>query len=413
MLREIDTRDSTGALVNESSHRPLTTYFRDLAEAEVMTREEETAAAIKLVHLRRGLWTAILDYPPYAEPICALLRERLADDDCPAASLDAYEKAARILRDRDLRKHHDAFRAGRDRVAEHLLAADIDTELADLIVADLVTLDGHRGSPTTLQVHPPRRGSVPFARYAAAVRSKQVAFVTARNAFVRANLRLVVALARRFYRGSVPLPDLIQEGNLGLLKAVARFDPARGCRFSTYAAWWIRHAITRSIADKSRCVRLPVHMIEACGKVARARRDFELAEGREPTDEELAEVSGVSRERISRMGWSLMETPLSLASPAARDSEGTLADTVADPDYVPPSDLLDRDHLQSQLAEVFAQLSPLEADILRKRVGLDGETEMTLKDIGAGYSLSRERIRQLQEGALAKLRAEFSRRKLM
>ncbi|MDC0723644.1 sigma-70 family RNA polymerase sigma factor [Nannocystis bainbridge] len=412
MLREIDTRESNGALVNES-HRPLTTYFRDLSEADVMTREEETTAAIKLVHLRRGLWTALLDYPPYAEPIGALLRERLSEDDCPSAAVTAYEKAARTLRDRDLRKHHDAFAAARDRVAGLLLAVDVDTEIADILAADLTTLEGQRGAPTTLAVHPPRRGSVPFARYVAAVRSKQAAFVAARNAFVRSNLRLVVALARRFFRGSVPLPDLIQEGNLGLLKAVARFDPARGCRFSTYAAWWIRHAITRSIADKSRTVRLPVHMIEACTKVARSRRDFELSERREPTDEELAEISGVSRERIARMGWSLMETPLSLASPASRDSEGTLADTVADPDHVAPSDLMDRDLLQSQLAEVFAQLTPLEADILRKRVGLDGESEMTLKDIGAGYSLSRERIRQLQEGALAKLRAEFSRRRLM
>ncbi|MCY1061647.1 sigma-70 family RNA polymerase sigma factor [Nannocystis sp. SCPEA4] len=400
-------------LTNDPSHRPLTAYFRDLADADVMSREEETAAAIRLVDLRRGLWTAILDYPPYAAAICELLRERRTEEECPPALLDAYEKAARILRDRDLRKHHDAFRSARNQVAERMLEADVDTELADLIVADLVALDGHRGAPTSLAVHPPRRGSVPFARYLTTVRSKLAALVSARNAFVRANLRLVVALARRFYRGNVPLPDLIQEGNLGLLKAVARFDPARGCRFSTYGAWWIRHAITRSIADKSRCVRLPVHMIEACNKVAKVRREFESQHGREPSDEELARISGVSLERITRMGWSLMETPLSLTMPASRDSEGTLVDTVADPDYVPPSDTLDREHLQSQLQEVFAQLSPLEADILRKRVGLDGEAEMTLKEIGKGYSLSRERIRQLQEGALDKLRAEFSRRKLM
>jgi RNA polymerase primary sigma factor len=413
MLRETSEHNPASAASTDAGYRPLSAYFRDLADVELMTREEETAAANKIIELRRGLWTALLSYPPFAAPIAALVRARVAVSDCPPEELTALEKTARTLRDRELRSHLVAFHAARDKVVKTMTTADVDCELADAIVADLVTLEGDRGAPTSLEVHPPRRGSVPFARYAADVRKHHVALVAAKNAFVRANLRLVVALARRYQRSQVPLQDLIQEGNLGLMKAVARFDPARGCRFSTYGAWWIRHAINRSIADKSRSVRLPVHMIDACNKVARARREFEAREGREPTNEELSAASGVSVERIARMGWSLIETPLSLTLPASRSSDADLGDTVADPDYVPPAELLDQELLRSQLEEVFAQLSPLEADILRKRVGLDGQQEMTLKEIGAGYSLSRERIRQLQEGALAKLRAEFTRRQLM
>ncbi|MBZ5710959.1 sigma-70 family RNA polymerase sigma factor [Nannocystis pusilla] len=412
MLRDTSA-EPTLAPAGDTAHRPLTAYFRDLAEVDVMTKDEETAAALKIGELRKRVWVAILNYPPYVAPICALLRERLGDEACPLAALTALERASRTLRDRDLRCNHDAFHAARNDLAAAMLAADLDGELADAILADLTSLQNDRGARVSLKVNPPRRGSVPFARYAADVRKQHAALAAARNAFVRANLRLVVALARRFHRGNVPLQDLIQEGNLGLMKAVDRFDPARGCRFSTYGSWWIRHAISRSIADKARSVRLPVHMIDACNKVSRARREFEAREGREPTDQELSVASGVSVERIARMGWSLIESPLSLALPASRDGEASLVDTVADPDYVAPSDVLDRELLHEQLQEVFAQLSPLEADILRKRVGLDGEEEMTLKEIGAGYSLSRERIRQLQEGALAKLRAEFSRRHLM
>ncbi|WAS96060.1 sigma-70 family RNA polymerase sigma factor [Nannocystis punicea] len=411
MLR--DTTDPSSAPAHESAHRPLTAYFRDLSDVHVMSKDEETAAALKIAELRKGLWVAILNYPPFVAPICALVRQRLTAEVCPDAAIDGLERTSRILRDRDLRCHHDAFHAARNDVATAMLSADVDSELADAILADLNSLEGDRKADISLAVNPPRRGSVPFARYAADVRKQHAALMAAKNAFVRANLRLVVALARRFHRGSVPLQDLIQEGNLGLMKAVDRFDPARGCRFSTYGSWWIRHAISRSIADKARSVRLPVHMIDACNKVTKARREFEAREGREPTDQELSAVSGVSVERIARMGWSLIEAPLSLALPASRDGEASLVDTVSDPDYVAPSDVLDRELLHSQLQEVFAQLSPLEADILRKRVGLDGEEEMTLKEIGAGYSLSRERIRQLQEGALAKLRAEFSRRHLM
>ncbi|MCY0987243.1 sigma-70 family RNA polymerase sigma factor [Nannocystis sp. ILAH1] len=412
MLRDL-TADSSKAPAQESGYRPLTAYFRDLSEVNVMTKDEETAAALKIGELRKGLWVALLNYPPFVEPICALMRQRLGVDVCPAAAVNALEQTSRTLRDRDLRCHHDAFQASRDELAKAMLAADVDSELADAILADLTSLEGDRKAEISLAVNPPRRGSVPFARYTAEVRKQHAALMAAKNAFVRANLRLVVALARRFHRGNVPLQDLIQEGNLGLMKAVDRFDPARGCRFSTYGSWWIRHAISRSIADKARSVRLPVHMIDACNKVTKARREFEAREGREPTDQELSAVSGVSVERIARMGWSLIETPLSLALPASRDGEASLVDTVADPDNESASDVLDRELLHEKLQEVFAQLSPLEADILRKRVGLDGEEEMTLKEIGAGYSLSRERIRQLQEGALAKLRAEFSRRHLM
>jgi len=412
MLRDTSIAPTT-APAGDSAYRPLTTYFRDLAEVDVMTKDEETAAALKIAELRKGLWVSILNYPPFVAAVCSLLRERLGDDACPDAAVTALEQTSRTLRDRDLRCHHDAFHAARNDLAAAMLAADVDGELSDAVLADLNSLQGDRNATISLKVNPPRRGSVPFARYVADVRKQHAALTAAKNAFVRANLRLVVALARRFHRGNVPLQDLIQEGNLGLMKAVDRFDPARGCRFSTYGSWWIRHAISRSIADKARSVRLPVHMIDACNKVSRARREFEAREGREPTDQELSAASGVSVERIARMGWSLIEAPLSLALPASRDGEASLVDTVADPDYVAPSDMLDRERLHEQLQAVFAQLSPLEADILRKRVGLDGEEEMTLKEIGAGYSLSRERIRQLQEGALAKLRAEFSRRHLM
>jgi RNA polymerase primary sigma factor len=413
MLRETTVDEMTAAPATDAAHRPLNAYFRDLSEVEVMSKDEETAAALKIAELRRGLWVSILSYPPFVAPLCALVRQRLPAAECPDEALTTLERASRTLRDRDLRCNHEAFHAARDEAARLIALRDVDSDIADALLADLTNLQSDRKAPIALDVHPPRRGSVPFARYVAQVRSQHAALVAAKNAFVRANLRLVVALARRFHRGNVPLQDLIQEGNLGLMKAVDRFDPARGCRFSTYGSWWIRHAISRSIADKSRSVRLPVHMIDACNKVSKARREFEAREGREPTDEELAAASGVSTERIHRMGWSLIDHPLSLAQPASRDGEASLVDTIADPDYVPPSELLDQDLLRTQLQEVFAQLSPLEADILRKRVGLDGEQEMTLKEIGAGYSLSRERIRQLQEGALAKLRAEFARRQLM
>jgi len=415
MLNRItnSTSGNDGTYTTSMGGATTAQYFRELADVTVMAKDEEMVAATRLVELRKAMWAALLNYPPFISAICALLNERLSAEACPPAIVAEVEKTSRALRDRVLKVHEEAFTAARTALIEKLVFADVDGVASDSILADLTALEGNRGVATNMKVKPPYRDSAPFVRYVAAARAAHNALMLAKNQFVRSNLRLVVAIARRFARSAIPMQDLIQDGNIGLMKAVDRFDPARGCRFATYAAWWIRYAITRAIVDTDRSVRLPLHMIDACKKVNRARREYEVMYGRAPTDEELSSATGISMERIQRMSWSLIDQPLSLSLPATRDGESTLADTLVDVSHVAPSELLDSVVLQDALAEVFQKLSPMEADILRKRVGLDGEPELTLKEIGATYSLSRERIRQLQEQALRKLRSEFSRRQLM
>jgi RNA polymerase primary sigma factor len=320
--------------------------------------------------------------------------------------------AARKLRDRDLSVHREQYERAREALTHALAGADVDTLVADRMLADLVSIEAgeHRG--LSMKVKLPPRGSLPFLSYVHGVRREYQAFWSARVEFVQANLRLVVTIARRYGRGRLSLQDLIQEGNLGLMKAVNRFDPRKGCRFSTYGSWWIRHAITRAIADKGRTVRLPVHMIDAYGKMLKARREFEARHGRPASEAELAETCGVSPERLARMRVSLIETPVSLDQRLPGDTDLTLLDVMADTS-TPAPEAMDHELRMANLQELFAELLPLEADILRKRMGMDDNAEMTLKEIGRHYDLSRERIRQLQEQALVKLRAEFDRRGLL
>jgi RNA polymerase primary sigma factor len=402
----------------ESSHAPegaslLTAYFRDIAAVEVMTRDEELSAALRIFTLRQTYWRSILGYPPFIDGICDLARELLSAETCPTDALDAMCRASRALRDRDLLSHQQAYEAARQRLTVALADADVDGLVSDRILADLGSVEAGVNDGLSIKVKLPRRGSLPFLQYVTAVRANNHALMAVKAAFVTANLRLVVTLARRFNHGRLPLQDLIQEGNLGLIKAVDRFDHRKGFRFSTYGSWWIRHAISRSIADKARTVRLPVHMIDACSKVARARRDFEAQHGRKLSEAELSELTGVSAERLQRMNYSLIESPVSLDQPLAGDTGLTLLDTVADDQAAQPGELLDSDLLMSSLRDVLGTLSPMETDILSKRMGMADERELTLKEIGVQYSLSRERIRQLQEQALGKLRAEFRRLDLM
>ena len=387
-------------------------YFRDLGGIEVMKKDEEFAAATRIATLRTAFWRTLLGYLPFAGPICELAEAILPAESRPTEALKAMLKAAKNLREREVVGHVKAFEAARDLLAAAMGRSDCDAIVSDRVLADLIAAEA--GKPcTSLKVKLPPRSSAPFVQYVAAARRDHQAMISAKNAFVRANLRLVIAIARRFQRGHMPLQDLIQEGNLGLLKAVDRFDPSRGFRFSTYGSWWIRHTISRAISDKARTVRLPVHLTEVAGKLGKASREFEKIHGRQATDEELVTLTGISAERIRRVRRAWVEAPVSLEQPLADHNGLSLADAIEDTQAVAPGDHLDEQHLLSQLDEVMGQLSPIELQILRLRLGTDEEEGLTLQEIGQRYALSRERIRQLQEKALGKLRGEFKRRSLL
>jgi RNA polymerase primary sigma factor len=405
---------SGGAVKGEAdSANFLSVYFREMSDLDVMSAEEELEAAVRIFNLRKEYWQAILSYPPFMDGIVTMVESRLDPDEVPSKELRAVRKASRNLRDRETRAHKEAYEASVQALIERVLDLDTDNIVADQIAADVNAIEAGTRHGLTLDVKPPREGSRPFATYAAEIRRAARRLRTAKNKFVKANLRLVVSIARRFNHGRMPLQDLIQEGNIGLMKAVDRFDYRKGFRFSTYGSWWIRHAISRAIADKGRQVRLPVHMIDAYHKVNKARRELEATLGREPTREELAEHTGLALAKIEKMGTMLVDNPLSLDKPVSDDDGRKVGDFLEDENAETPGEGLEADALNEQVKRLVSKLRPIEADIIRKRFGLIEEDELTLKEIGGQYSLSRERIRQLQEQALGKIRRELKRLELM
>jgi len=380
---------------------------------DVMSPEQELAAATNIASLRAEYWRRLLAYPPFIDGVVALIEEAVASEDVPTASLRSIRKSARALRDRETRANKDGFERDREQLAVEMATHDVDGVVSDRLIADLELMVAGRRDGFEIAVRPPRRGSKPFAHYVSAAQQGACALRIAKNRFVKANLRLVVSIARRFNHGRMPLQDLIQEGNIGLLKAVDRFDHRKGFRFSTYGSWWIRHAISRAIADKGRAVRLPVHMIDAYHKVSKARRELEAKHGRDPTHEELAAHTGLAAAKIEKMDTLLVDQPISLDRPVSDGDGRKVMDFLEDEETEMPGETLEATAINEQVKQVISSLRPIEADILRKRFGLEHDEELTLKQIGEQYSLSRERIRQLQEQALGKLRRELRRRDML
>jgi len=224
----------------------------------------------------------------------------------------------------------------------------------------------------------------------------------ARERFIAANLRLVVSIAKRYQSTAMPLLDVIQEGNLGLMRAVEKFEPERGFKFSTYATWWIRQAITRAIADKGRTIRVPAHVSEALSSMARTAAGLQRQLGREPTVMELAEATGMRPDRVADYQSAVHET-VSLSAPLGED-QGELADLLADADGETPFDAAATNLEHEALDGVLRLLSERERVVLRMRFGLDGAMPRTLEDVGREFALTRERIRQIEAKALTKLR---------
>jgi len=225
----------------------------------------------------------------------------------------------------------------------------------------------------------------------------------AREQMIKANLRLVVKIARDYEGIGLPLLDLISEGNIGLMKAVERFDPAKGGKLSTYGSWWIKQSIKRALANQSKTIRLPVHLVDKISRMRRTAMKLQEILGREPSDEELAEELGISSVRVAQMRTAAIR-PASLDAPIGDDESNNFAEVVQDENADTPYELLEDKTVIGMLRDLVKKLDPREATILSARFGLDGGNEKTLEDVGEKFGVTRERVRQIQNIALRKLR---------
>jgi RNA polymerase primary sigma factor len=401
----------------------LARYFREMATHPVMGQADELRTAIAVEQVEVDHWSAILSFHPVAEYALASLEKDLPTGE-EALELPQIAEIHKLLKiqkkqhklGRDQERKYRAWCASLARAirladgdrlwiarAEEAVrtAGELPTEEERALVIEVP--EGAQPAATGARFVP----TIAYRKYLDRIRLAAGRSRSVKNVFVKANLRLVVSIARRYNRGRLPLIDLIQEGNIGLMKAVERFDHSRGYRFSTYASWWIRHAISRALADKGRAVRIPVHMLDTHNRIQRATQAVLARTGREPTLEELERETGIPQEKLDKVSGAWADTPFSLDRPVGDEDGRKFIDFLQDESTVTPYESLANHNWSAEVKRLLTTLTPIESRIIGWRFGLDDEDELTLKEIGDKYNLSRERIRQLQEQALGKIRRQM------
>ncbi len=322
-------------------------------------------------------------------------------------STDQFEKVLDVLEKNNV----DVLQISDDEEEEPLLLEDeedVELETLDLSVPDGISIDD------PVRMYLKEIGKVPLLSGEEEIelaKRMEVGDEDAKKRLAEANLRLVVSIAKRYVGRGMLFLDLIQEGNLGLIKAVEKFDYTKGYKFSTYATWWIRQAITRAIADQARTIRIPVHMVETINKLIRVSRQLLQDMGREPSPEEISKEMGIPVERVREI-LKISQEPVSLETPIGEEEDSHLGDFIQDDNIPVPSDAAAFTLLKEQLMEVLETLTDREQKVLRLRFGLDDGRARTLEEVGKEFNVTRERIRQIEAKALRKLRHPSRSRKL-
>ncbi len=377
---------------------PITLYFREIGSIPRLTPAEEIEAGRRIERARKALRRAVAVLPAGLDVVLeigdALRDGRLTPEDVLWAVPESWLERRRIVA-AFARLRRLAPRVKRSRAVLVTVQRLVESLLLRPEALERVT--------AAARTRPPAGDRERAAR--AEIDRAARELETARRVLMQANLRLVVSIAKRYTGGALPLLDLVQEGNIGLMRAVDRFDHRRGFKFSTYATWWIRQSITRAFADQSQTIRVPVHMVERMRRITRMRRELRDELHREPTAAELGRRTGVP-ERTIRLAESTGQRPLSLDAPVGVDS--VLGQFVEDDAEPGPAQRLLRADLARAVRDALAALAPREQEILRLRFGLGGEEEHTLEQVGLRLGVTRERVRQLEAAALQRLAGSLS-----
>jgi RNA polymerase primary sigma factor len=436
--------------------RDLTdTYFRQMGNPDLLSRDEELALAKRIEAAQLAVMTSLCRVPLIVARIARWASEvlegqlrlgnvielsGLAGEDAAHAEVEHGGLLVRLSQLVDLAqaiaelsgKRLSARARGRDiakatrarledltsrfacETAELRLRADRVCDLIAELARERQTLERIEQQPQELDAFVKRIGLTPtdFRETAAELSEASRELNCAREQMVRAHLRLVVSIAKKYRRNSsLDLLDLVQEGNMGLMHAIEKYNYRRGVKVSTYAVWWIRQSIARAIADKGRTIRIPVHMMETATRVLRERRKLYQADGKSPDAQRIATRTGIATDRVDQI-LSMVQQPVSLDVPVGEDGDATLGDLIESPDAVDPHSVAEAAALQKAIAQALEELTPREQRILRMRFGIGGNGGHTLEEIGREFGVTRERIRQLEAQALGKLRKRPSARKL-